>query len=131
MKKEFQKLRIIKIVLGVGILFFVWRLRQMIISPPTDISDFTFSIIFNLWIFLPYALFYLFKKNFTKNKLSLIISSIFLVGLDIYTHAEVFLWPSSSTSALIFLISPIYLIGFMFIGKFIGDLISWASKKTK
>ena len=135
MKKRNQDIKFIKAALIIGFLLFLWRLINSIINSiinsNLDMSFLTFAIPLIIWGFSPYILLYLLRNIFMKNKLSLILSLIALIGMDLIIHAEVFLWPSSSTSALIFLVSPIYLVIAMLIGKFTGDLISWIIKKSK
>jgi hypothetical protein len=123
MKDKFRKSFLYSILI-IGILFFIWRFAVSVFY--SELSFFKVLIgeaFFAVWIFFPYILyFYIFKKK-TIKKISLILAGVFIVVVDFYFHAEVLLWPSSSTSGLIFLISPFILLVIMFIGFGIGWVI--------
>jgi len=99
-----------KITLGVALLFTSYLMIKSIIESDSHQLDFL-----HLYVISPYIIFYLFSK--TNNKTNSIskalassITSVLLLFITLLVYIDALFIHTSSTSALIFLFLPIYLI---------------------
>ena len=99
-----------KITLGVALLFTSYLMIKSIIESDSHQLDFL-----HLYVISPYIIFYLFsKKNNKSNSISKVlassITSVLLLFMTLLVYIDALFIHTSSTSALIFLFLPIYLI---------------------
>lgn len=99
-----------KITLGVALLFTSYLMIKSIIESGSHQLDFL-----HLYVISPYIIFYLFsKKNNKSNSISKAlassITSVLLLFITLLVYIDALFIHTSSTSALIFLFLPIYLI---------------------
>lgn len=99
-----------KITLGVALLFTSYLMIKSIIESDSHQLDFL-----HLYVISPYIIFYLFsKKNNKSNSISKAlassITSVLLLFMTLLVYIDALFIHTSSTSALIFLFLPIYLI---------------------
>ena len=99
-----------KITLGVALLFTSYLMIKSIIESDSHQLDFL-----HLYVISPYIIFYLFsKKNNKSNSISKAlassITSVLLLFITLLVYIDALFIHTSSTSALIFLFLPIYLI---------------------
>ena len=99
-----------KITLGVALLFTSYLMIKSIIESDSHQLDFL-----HLYVISPYIIFYLFSKKNNKSKsipkaLAASITSVLLLFITLLVYIDALFIHTSSTSALIFLFLPIYLI---------------------
>ena len=99
-----------KITLGVALLFTSYLMIKSIIEGDSHQPSFL-----HLYVISPYIIFYLFSKNNNKSNsiftaLASSITSVLLLFITLLVYIDALFIHTSSTSALIFLFLPIYLI---------------------
>jgi len=99
-----------KITLGVALLFTSYLMIKSIIEGDSHQPSFL-----HLYVISPYIIFYLFSKKNNKSNsiftaLASSITSVLLLFITLLVYIDALFIHTSSTSALIFLFLPIYLI---------------------
>jgi hypothetical protein len=88
------------------------------------------ALVFAGWALVPYALLLLLARRIA-DRWSLAFAAVALLLAELYVRAEVFLFPKSSTAALVLIFSPLYLTGVVLpAGLGVGWLSGWAWRRA-
>jgi hypothetical protein len=88
------------------------------------------ALVFAGWAMVPYALFLLLARRIA-DRWSLTFAAVALLLAELYIRAEVFLFPKSSTAALVLIFSPLYLTCLVLpAGLGVGWLSGWAWRRS-
>ena len=128
MKNEFSSI-LKRIIVTLGVLLSLGTAAYAFVAGGFHLADITFSACIALWASTPYIIYGVLtsrgRRNdkriikipesindrpIIKNPGSIIGAGILMLGLDIYGYMEVFVFPSSSTSAILLLFLPFWLI---------------------